>query len=172
MSALQVLSGLVAGVVSLTALKAGAVDLQDERDVRQRGFDIIYEARDLDLDQSTRDGLTQYRKNIDSTKARIKEAERILDNNLDPLIQKKYWYAKSAVLQPCFRPLLQLQSCIQASCMKVAKTCGLTKNASICLAHVHASVLHLQDGGTICSSCFTVMSMNIFVGSSEQDSGT
>ncbi|KAA6420957.1 MAG: oxygen-evolving enhancer chloroplast precursor [Trebouxia sp. A1-2] len=87
----QVLSGLVAGVVSLTALKAGAVDLQDERDVRQRGFDIIYEARDLDLDQSTRDGLTQYRKNIDSTKARIKEAERILDNNLDPLIQKKYW---------------------------------------------------------------------------------
>jgi len=46
----------VAGVVSLTALKAGAVDLQDERDVRQRGFDIIYEARDLDLDQSTRDG--------------------------------------------------------------------------------------------------------------------
>ncbi|DBB05851.1 hypothetical protein WJX82_007945 [Trebouxia sp. C0006] len=87
----QVLSGFVAGVVSLTALKAGAVDLQDERDVRQRGFDIIYEARDLDLDQSTRDGLTQYRKNIDSTKARIKEAERILDNNLDPLIQKKYW---------------------------------------------------------------------------------
>ncbi|DBA90304.1 TPA: hypothetical protein ACH3X1_003591 [Trebouxia sp. C0004] len=96
----QVLSGLVAGVVSLTALKAGAVDLQDERDVRQRGFDLIYEARDLDLDQSTRDGLTQYRKNIDSTKARIKEAERILDNNLDPLIQKKYWYATSAVLQP------------------------------------------------------------------------
>lgn len=89
---LQVLSGLVAGVVSLTALKAGAVDLQDERDVRQRGFDLIYEARDLDLDQSTRDGLTQYRKNIDSTKARIKEAEQILDTKLDPLIQKKYWY--------------------------------------------------------------------------------
>jgi len=87
----QVLSGLVAGVVSLTALKAGAVDLQDERDVRQRGFDLIYEARDLDLDQSTRDGLTQYRKNIDSTKARIKEAEQILDTKLDPLIQKKYW---------------------------------------------------------------------------------
>ena len=82
----------MAGVVSLTALKAGAVDLQDERDVRQRGFDLIYEARDLDLDQSTRDGLTQYRKNIDSTKARIKEAEQILDTKLDPLIQKKYWY--------------------------------------------------------------------------------
>ena len=96
---LQVLSGLVAGVVSLTALKAGAVDLQDERDVRQRGFDLIYEARDLDLDQSTRDGLTQYRKNIDSTKARIKEAEQILDTKLDPLIQKKYWYTFVPAIQ-------------------------------------------------------------------------
>ncbi len=80
-------------------MKAGAVDLQDERDVRQRGFDLIYEARDLDLDQSTRDGLTQYRKNVDSTKARVKEAERILDNNLDPLIKKQYWYAP--VHLPC-----------------------------------------------------------------------
>ncbi len=129
------LSGLVAGVVSLTALKAGAVDLQDERDVRQRGFDIIYEARDLDLDQSTRDGLTQYRKNIDSTKARIKEAERILDNNLDPLIQKKYWYVTSAVLQPC--PGLCC-SCKQSDCaymhtfsIKVAKTCGLIRKPDI-----------------------------------------
>ena len=87
----QVLSGLVAGVVSLTALKAGAVDLQDERQVRQRGFDLIYEARDLDLDQSTRDGLTQYRKNIDSTKTRVKEAERIIDTKLDNLVKKKYW---------------------------------------------------------------------------------
>ncbi|KAL3144417.1 hypothetical protein ABBQ32_004165 [Trebouxia sp. C0010 RCD-2024] len=88
----QVLSGLVASVVSLTALKAGAaVDLQDERQVRQRGFDLIYEARDLDLDQSTRDGLTQYRKNIDSTKARVKEAENIIDNKLEPFIKKKYW---------------------------------------------------------------------------------
>lgn len=75
------------------------MDLQDERDVRQRGFDLIYEARDLDLDQSTRDGLTQYRKNADSTKARVKEAERILDNNLDPLIKKKYWCAPLCHLQ-------------------------------------------------------------------------
>lgn len=83
----------MAGVVSLTALKAGAqVDLQDERQVRQKGFDLIYEARDLDLDQSTRDGLTQYRKNIDSTKARVKEAENIIDNKLEPFIKKKYWW--------------------------------------------------------------------------------
>ena len=81
----------MAGVISLTALKANAVDLQDERAVRQRGFDLIYEARDLDLDQATRDGLSQYRKNIDSTKARVKEAERIVDTKLEPLIKKKYW---------------------------------------------------------------------------------
>ena len=99
----------MAGVVSLTALKAGAqVDLQDERQVRQKGFDIIYEARDLDLDQSTRDGLTQYRKNIDSTKARVKEAENIIDNKLEPFIKKKYWwgllissYANTCVIVPC-----------------------------------------------------------------------
>lgn len=87
----------MAGVVSLTALKAGAVDLQDERQVRQRGFDLIYEARDLDLDQSTRDGLTQYRKNIDSTKARVKEAENIIDNKLEPLVKKKYWWVSADI---------------------------------------------------------------------------
>ena len=94
---MQVLTGLVAGVVSLTALKANAqVELQDERAVRQKGFDLIYEARDLDLDQATRDGLSQYRKNIDSTKARVKEAERIVDTKLEPLIKKKYWYGSQA----------------------------------------------------------------------------
>lgn len=86
------LSGLVAGVVSLTALNAYAdVDLRDDREVRQRGFDLIYEARDLDLDQNSRDGLTQYRKNADSTKARVKKSESIIDTKLDSLIQKKYW---------------------------------------------------------------------------------
>lgn len=88
----QVLSGLVAGVVSLTAFGAVAdVDLTDERDVRQRGFDLIYEARDLDLGQNERDGLTQYRKNLDSTKTRVKKSESIIDTKLEPLIQKKYW---------------------------------------------------------------------------------
>ena len=94
---LQVLSGLVAGVISLTALKANAVELEDDRAVRQKGFDLIYEARDLDLDQATRDGLSQYRKNIDSTKARVKEAERIVDTKLEPLIKKKYWWASDSI---------------------------------------------------------------------------
>lgn len=95
----------MASVVSLTALKAGAaVDLQDERQVRQRGFDLIYEARDLDLDQSTRDGLTQYRKNIDSTKARVKEAENIIDNKLEPFIKKKYWWGSADIAFLCQSP--------------------------------------------------------------------
>ena len=94
----------MASVVSLTALKATAqVDLDDERKVRQRGFDLIYEARDLDLDQSTRDGLTQYRKNIDSTRARVKEAENIIDNKLEPFIKKKYWWVGC-----CIHPLHML----------------------------------------------------------------
>lgn len=83
---------MVAGVVSLTAFGASAdVELQDERDVRQRGFDLIYEARDLDLGQNERDGLTQYRKNLESTKTRVKKSESIIDTKLEPLIQKKYW---------------------------------------------------------------------------------
>lgn len=60
---LQVLAGFVAaGAALLAANKAEAVtpvDLFDDRKARDRGFDIIYEARDLDLPQNVRDGLTQ-----------------------------------------------------------------------------------------------------------------
>lgn len=88
----QVLSGLAAGLVTLTAFGASAdVELQDERAVRQRGFDLIYEARDLDLGQNERDGLTQYRKNLDSTRSRVKKSEDIIDSKLEGLIKKKYW---------------------------------------------------------------------------------
>jgi len=55
------------------------------------GFDIIYEARDLDLDQDTRDGLSQARKDLSFTKNRVKESERCIDENLEPLIKKNYW---------------------------------------------------------------------------------
>ncbi len=40
---------------------ANAVDIQDDRKVRDRGFDLIYEAREIELPQSVRDGLTQVR---------------------------------------------------------------------------------------------------------------
>lgn len=56
----QVLGGLLAaGLVA--ARPAGAIDLFDDRKVRDTGFDLIYEARDLDLPQATRDGFTQVR---------------------------------------------------------------------------------------------------------------
>lgn len=61
----QVLAGFVAaGAALLAAPKAQAVtpvDLFDDRKARDTGFDIIYEARDLDLPQNVRDGLTQVR---------------------------------------------------------------------------------------------------------------
>ena len=59
---MQVLAGFVAAGAALLANKAEAVtpvDLFDDRKARDTGFDLIYEARDLDLPQSVRDGLTQ-----------------------------------------------------------------------------------------------------------------
>ena len=49
--ALQVLGGLLAGVAALTVPRANAVDIRDDTKVREKGFDLIYEARDLDLAQ-------------------------------------------------------------------------------------------------------------------------
>lgn len=92
---LQVLAGFVAaGAALLSASQAQAVtpvDLFDDRKVRNNGFDIIYEARDLDLDQATRDGLTQARTDLDATKKRIKESEARIDSLVEPSIQKAYW---------------------------------------------------------------------------------
>jgi photosystem II oxygen-evolving enhancer protein 3 len=88
----QLLSGLAAGLISLTAVAgANAADLRDDRSARQRGFDIIYEARDLDLDQDTRDGMSQSRQNLDFTKSRVKESEKRIDNDLAKYVKKAYW---------------------------------------------------------------------------------
>ncbi len=57
-----VLGGLLAGVAALTASSAQAMDLIDDRKAKANGFDIIYEARDLDLTQAQRDGLSQVRR--------------------------------------------------------------------------------------------------------------
>lgn len=55
------LSGLVAGIGGLALAKQAqaAIDIIDDRKVKERGFDIIYEARDVDLPQAQRDGFTQ-----------------------------------------------------------------------------------------------------------------
>lgn len=91
-----VLSGLLASSVAALSAKSAfasdtAVDLIDDRSVRGRGFDLIYEARDLDLPQSTRDGFTQARGSLEETKARVKESEARIDADLEPFIKKNYW---------------------------------------------------------------------------------
>jgi len=91
----EVLAGFVAaGAALLAAPKAQAitpVDLFDDRKVRDNGFDLIYEARDLDLPQAERDGLTQARKNLDATIKRVKESESRIDSAIKPSVDKAYW---------------------------------------------------------------------------------
>ena len=86
------LAGFVAAGASLlaagSAKAVSGVDLFDDRTARDRGFDLIYEARDLDLPQNQRDGLTQARSNLDLTKKRVKESEARIDNDLLPSIQQ------------------------------------------------------------------------------------
>ena len=58
------LSGFAAAATLLAAnavQAAASIDLFDDRAAKQKGYDLIYEARDLDLPQSVRDGLTQVR---------------------------------------------------------------------------------------------------------------
>lgn len=60
---MQVLTGFAAFAGLAVAKSANAVDIQDDRKVRDKGFDLIYEARELELPQSVRDGLAQVRSN-------------------------------------------------------------------------------------------------------------
>ena len=86
-----VLSGMIAGAAALTATSASAMDIIDDRKARANGFDIIYEARDLDLPQNVRDGLTQARSDVALTKKRIAESQRRIESDLEPYISKAYW---------------------------------------------------------------------------------
>ena len=56
---MQVLAGFAALAGLAVAKTANAVDIKDARTVRDRGFDLIYEAREVELPQAVRDGLTQ-----------------------------------------------------------------------------------------------------------------
>ncbi|GBF93986.1 oxygen-evolving enhancer [Raphidocelis subcapitata] len=84
-----------AGAAALLAAAAAqadtAIDLFDDRGARKKGFDLIYEARELDLPQNVRDGMTQARTDIAGTKQRVKESEKRLDNDVLPSINKAYW---------------------------------------------------------------------------------
>ena len=67
------------------------MDLIDDRKARANGFDIIYEARDLDLPQNVRDGLDQARTDLVFAKQRAAESQRRIETDLEPVIQKAYW---------------------------------------------------------------------------------
>lgn len=72
-------------------MPATAIDVIDDRKARNNGFDLIYEARDLDLPQNVRDGLTQARQDLAATKKRIAESEKRIDTLLPPAVSKAYW---------------------------------------------------------------------------------
>ena len=107
---LQVLGSLLAGVAAVSAGQAaaadntaGPVDLFDDRKVRKSGFDVIYEARDLDLTQNQRDGLTQYRGDLSATKQRYQESVKRIQSKVPGYIDKAYWCAGIAAGSVCLR---------------------------------------------------------------------
>ena len=92
----KVLGGFAAGAAALFAAGAAnaaatPIDLFDDRAAKKKGYDLIYEARDLDLPQSTRDGLTQARSSLEETKKRVKESEKRIDSAIAPSVNKAYW---------------------------------------------------------------------------------
>lgn len=87
----NVLAGLLAGAAALTASRANAIDLFDDRKAKKAGYDIIYEARDLDLPQNVREGFTQARESIAETKKRVAESGKRISNELEPVVSKAYW---------------------------------------------------------------------------------
>merc|ERR1719456_2212916 len=83
--------GFAAVITSSKTVALTPVDLKDDRKAKSTGFDVIYEARDLDLPQNVRDGLTQARSSIGDTKKRVTESKRRLEQDVLPSIEKAYW---------------------------------------------------------------------------------
>jgi len=89
-----ILGGVMAAVVAVSAPRealAEGLEIIDGRKLREKGFDIIYEARDLDLPQATRDGINQFRGSLEDTKQRFTQASQRINGDLGDLVQKKYW---------------------------------------------------------------------------------
>merc|ERR1712187_476238 len=91
----QISSSLAVGLATLVinshALALTPVDLKDDRNAKSAGFDIIYEARDLDLPQNVREGFTQSRSSLDETKNRVVELKKCIADEALPFIKKAYW---------------------------------------------------------------------------------
>eukprot|EP01025_Chloroclados_australasicus_P008286 TRINITY_DN128_c0_g1_i5.p3 TRINITY_DN128_c0_g1~~TRINITY_DN128_c0_g1_i5.p3 ORF type:complete len:181 (+),score=25.18 TRINITY_DN128_c0_g1_i5:142-684(+) len=98
----NIIGGLMFGVLSSTtkaALAVTNVDLFDDRKALDKGFDIIYEARDLDLPQGVRDGMTQMKGNIKETLARASASGDQLKTEVGTYIKKQYWTEASNALR-------------------------------------------------------------------------
>merc|ERR1711904_32118 len=84
-------AGLASAMVTMPTIAVTPVDLKDDRTAKSTGFDIIYEARDLDLPQNVRDGLTQARTSVEDTKKRVVESKKRIAGEVLPYIEKAYW---------------------------------------------------------------------------------
>merc|ERR1712178_453118 len=84
-------AGLAAFSLSCSVSAVTPVDLKDDRKAKTMGFDLIYEARDLDLPQNVRDGLTQARNSATDTKKRVAESKTRITKEVLPYIEKAYW---------------------------------------------------------------------------------
>merc|ERR1711881_160145 len=84
-------SGLATLLVAFSSLAVTPVDLKDDRKVKSTGYELIYEARDLDLPQNVRDGLTQARSSVSDTKKRVAESKKRITTEVLPSIKKAYW---------------------------------------------------------------------------------
>merc|ERR1712124_11365 len=74
-----------------TAIAVTPIDLKDDRKAKSMGYDLIYEARDLDLPQNVRDGLTQARSSANDTKKRVASPKTRITKEVLPYIEKAYW---------------------------------------------------------------------------------
>merc|ERR1712176_454598 len=100
----EMMAGLALGLGSVAAQSKNAfavtgVDVKDDRGAVKKGFDIIYEARELDLPQNQRDGLSQFRESGDDTKKRLTESSKRIKTSVLEFINKNYWPSASNELR-------------------------------------------------------------------------
>merc|ERR1711988_819451 len=88
---MRIAAGLATINLLSTVSAVTPVDLKDDRKAKAMGLDLIYEARDLDLPQGVRDGLTQARSSVDDTKKRVSESKTRITKEVLPYIEKAYW---------------------------------------------------------------------------------
>jgi photosystem II oxygen-evolving enhancer protein 3 len=94
----QSISFVAASVIALQAspaLAMNAIELTDKRAENVGGLQLIYEARDLNINESTRgDGASRFalqKLSTEQTAARAKEATARLSGEVSEYVNKKYW---------------------------------------------------------------------------------